>query len=41
MSAEWFRKNGWCVVIRRNLLPTDIAKIFEQKPVTLEPWQTF
>lgn len=39
MSRDWARENLWGVVIRRDLLPVSIAKIFDQEPIILEPWQ--
>ncbi len=41
MSRDWACENLWGVVIKRDLLPEPVAKIFDRSPIVLEPWQTF
>ena len=38
MSAKWFRTFVYAVIVPRSVLPKKIRKIFNEKPVVLEPW---
>lgn len=38
MSNDWFDRNGYVVVIRRNLLPAKLQKVLEKPPVLIPSW---
>lgn len=41
MSSAWADEYMTCAVIRRDLLPDEIAKTLEQKPIEIDPWDDY
>ena len=38
MTAEWFREFVFEVVVDKSLVPADVMKVFDIKPVVLPAW---
>lgn len=38
MTAEWFKEFGFEVVVDKSLVPTEVLKVFDMKPIVLPAW---
>lgn len=38
MSNDWFDKNGYIVVVRKDLLPETVQKALDKKPILIPAW---
>lgn len=38
MSDSWFRQYMYQIVVHRKYLPKEVAKLYDQEPIVLKPW---